>query len=397
MGLSPLPPFAAICRLGAAISLLLAPAIIHAQAVPRTDTPRAGTLRVTFEPVITTWSEEFTPAGKQPIGASLIRTIPPRWQCFHSDSLRIGNDTLPPIRACRLLTSQVLARVERRETPFIVEFGLTNRLALSARLPIVRVKVQQHHDSSAVGFALDSLLNDSTYAFAPIVDTRRRQRYFAGDIELGAKYRVLAGTDYATSVAFVWRLPTGHQDSPNDLLDVPTGDHQTDLELQVAQELTLFHRLWINAAVRGARQLEGTRDRRVGPMSTLLIPRGALAKLNWRPGDYAAIDVAPMYRFAKPFAVGFTAGYWTKKRDQYSYRTAQDSVDVATRLGAATPAGVLDAGTSQRWVRLGVAMTYFGPDVEGSLSFEKTVSGSGGFVPAATVFRIVMRTSRWPF
>lgn len=389
---TPLPPFFRCSRLLLVLAgLPLLPAAARAQVVPRTDTPRGGTLRVTFEPVITTWSEEFTPTGKQPIAASLIHAIPPRWQCFQR------GDTLRPVNVCRLLTSQVVARVERRETPFIVEFGLTNRLALSARLPIVRVKVQQHHDSSAVGFALDSLLGDSTYDFAPIVDTRRRQRYFAGDIELGAKYRVLVGTDYATSVAFVWRLPTGHQDSPNDLLDVSTGDHQTDFEVQVAQELTLFHRLWINAAVRGARQLEGTRDRRVGPMSTLLIPRGALAKLNWRPGDYAAIDVAPMYRFAKPFAVGFTAGYWTKKRDQYSYRTAQDSVDVATRLGAATPASVLNAGTSQRWVRLGIAMTYFGPDVEGSLSFEKTVSGSGGFVPAATVFRIVMRTSRWPF
>jgi len=371
----------------------LAPGVGRAQAVPRTDTPRGGTLRVTFEPVITTWDEEFTPSGKQPIAAALTNAIPPRWQCFQS------SDSLRPIRACRLLTSRVVARAERRETPLIAELGLTNRIALTARLPIVRVKVQQHHDSTAVGFALDSLLTDSTYGFAPILDTRRPQRYFAGDIELGAKYRVVAGTDYATSLAFVVRLPTGHQDSPNDLLDIPTGDHQTDIEIQAAQEVTLLQRLWLNAAVRAGWQMEGTRARRVGPMSQLLLPRAALAELNWRPGKYAAIDVAPMYRFGRggPFAVGLTVGYWAKQHDAYSYRSAQDSIDVATRLGAPVSASVLRPGTSQRWTRIGVAMTYFGPDVEGSFSFEQTVSGSGGFAPAATVFRIVMRTSRWPF
>ena len=381
-------------RLVALVSLAvipgLAPGVSRAQAVPRTDTPRAGELRVTVEAIITTWSDEFTPDGRQPIAASLTRAIPPRWQCFRAD-------TLPIVRACRLLTSQVQVRVERRETPLIAAFGLTNRLALSARLPLVRVMVRQRHDSSAVGFALDSLLGDSTYAFAPILNTPRHLRYFAGDFEVAAKYRVLQGPSYATSVAFVVRLPTGHQDSPNDLLDIATGDHQTDFEIQAAQELTLFNRLWLNAAVRAGLQQQGTRDRRVGPFTDLLLPRASLAELNWKPGNYAAIDVAPLLRFGKPFGVGFTWGYFTKQRDAYSYRSAQDSVDLASRLGAPAPASILNDHTAQRWTRLGFAMTYFGPDVEGSFSFERTVSGSGGFEPAATVFRIVMRTSRWPF
>ena len=58
---------------------------------------------------------------------------------------------------------------------------------------------------------------------------------------------------------------------------------------------------------------------------------------------------------------------------------------------------VLDAGTGIRRTRLGFAITYLGSDVEGSLSIEQTVSAAGGLVPVATVFRIVMRTSRWPF
>ncbi|HXM39245.1 MAG TPA: hypothetical protein VN908_11380 [Gemmatimonadales bacterium] len=343
----------------------LAPGVSRAQAVLRTDTPRAGTLRVTFEPVITTWEREFTDSGRRRIGASL--------------------------------PAPVFVRAERRVTPLIAEFGISNRIAVGLRLPIVRVRVQAQHDTSAAGRSLDSLLRDSTYDFAPIRNTPRNLRYFTGDVELQAKYRLFVAPTYATSVAFVLRLPTGHQDSPHDLFDIPTGDHQTDLEAQVAQELIVGNRLWLNVLVRAARQQPGTRDRRVGPQSTLLIPRGATARLDWRPGDYAAIDVAPLYRFSRYFGAGFTAGYWSRKRDHYSYRSAQDSSDVATRLGAPVPASVLDAGTSERWLRLGGAVTYVGPNWEGGFSIEQTVSGAGGRVPAATVFRIVLRTSRWPF
>ena len=372
----PLPPFFSegTRRFLVLGGLLLMPGAARAQAVPRTDTPRAGTLRVTFEPLITTWEREFTDSGRERhVGASL--------------------------------RARVLVREERRVTPLAIDFGVTNRLAVGVYVPLVRGNThatfpldsagQQASDSAAQ--ALDSLLQDTTYAFDPIVNTNRRLRYFAGDIEVLAKYRLLETHGYALSGAVLVRLPTGHEDSPNNLFDISTGDHQTDIEIQVVQELTLFDRLWLNGMVRLGRQQPGTRARRVGPQSTLLLPHASLATLAWDPGDYAAVDVAPMLRLAKHFGVGVTAGYWTQQRDHYRYRSAQDSIDVATRLGAPVSASVLDAGTGVRRTRLGVALTYLGSDVEGSLSFEQTVSAAGGLVPVATVFRIVMRTSRWPF
>ena len=357
----------------AAVALFL-PVMLPAQAVPRTDTPPAGRLRFTFEPVITTWEREFTGSGhEQPIGASL--------------------------------PARVFVHEERRVTPFVFEFGITNRIAVGVSIPLVRVNTRatfpldstgtQAPDSAAR--ALDSLLQDTTYAFGPIANTTRRLLFFAGDVELQAKYRLLETHAYALSGALVVRLPTGHQDSPNDLFDLATGDHQTDIELQAAQELTLFDHLWLNAMVRLGRQQPGTRAKRVGPQSTLLIRHAALTTLNWDPGDYAAVDVAPMLRLAKHFGVGFTVGYWTQQRDRYAYRSAQDSIDLATHLGAPVAASVLDVGTGIRRTRLGVAMTYLGSDVEGSFSIEQTVSAAGGLVPVATAFRIVMRTSRWPF
>src|SRR3989442_14768853 len=128
---------------------------VSAQAVPRTDTPRAGTLRVTFEPVITTWEREFTDSGhEQPIGASL--------------------------------PARVFVRAERRVTPLALDYGITSRLAVGVRVPLVRVNTRAGFklDSlgapadSAAARGLDSILQDTTYAVAPLPATSRRPRLF---------------------------------------------------------------------------------------------------------------------------------------------------------------------------------------------------------------------------
>ncbi len=373
---SPLPPFLKPTRFLALSVLLLLPATAPAQAVPRTDTPRGGVLRVTFEPVITTWDYEFTPQGRTPIGATLPATV--------------------------------FVRQEQRVTPLQLEFGITNRIAIGVKAPLVRVNSRQSYTTDSAGnvdsagLALDSLITDTaTYAYPSLGPTPRNLRYFAGDMEVQVKYRFLETNNLAISATFLVRLPTGHQESPNILFDIPTGDHQTDIEIQSAQELTLFHRLWLNGSVRLANQRPGTRAMRVAPQTELLVPRAAVANLNWDPGDYLALDVAPMYRFSRFFGAGFTAGYYTKQHDHYSYRSAQDSIDVATNLGSPVAANVLDPGTAVRRWRLGVAITFVAPEVEGGLSFEQTVSATaeeaGTRIPAASVFRLVMRLSRWPF
>jgi hypothetical protein len=395
---SPLPPFFEHSRPLLALAALLLPVAARAQAGPRTDTPRAGHLRVTFEPVITTWDRQFTSTGgghEQRIGNSLFAETRPPFGC----------SVIGGVVVCRYNFTPVFVREERRVTPLALDLGITNRIAVGVYAPIVRVNTRAGYPLDSVGGVgapeaaarLDSILSDTTYGFGPIRGTSRRRRFFAGDVEVHAKYRMIESRTYAMSGAVVVRLPTGHQDSPNHLFDLSTGDHQTDIELQMAHELTLFDRLWLNALVRAGRQQPGTRERRVGPQSVLLIPHAALATLNWDPGDYLAVDIAPMFRVGKDFGVGFTAGYWTQTRDRYTYRVAQDSIDVATRLGAPVSAAVLNAGTALRWTRLGVALTYATSDLEGSFSVEQTVSGSGGLVPVASVFRIVMRTSRWPF
>jgi hypothetical protein len=496
---------------------------LAAQAVPRTDSPRAGTLRVTFDPRVETWDAQFINGRRVPLGAPFTGDSSNVW--FPSVT-RLERD----VRAVTGLSAfvatigrQVLAiRAERRVTPIGLEFGVTNRLSLGVVVPLVRVNVAEgfrvsppgsnlgrllpgdttrygtffgHLDAAltslgdsiaagaygcpagpacqraqtlqsqaqalrdalhravygtvdTAGLYLPLLMSDAGQSISSIVagleralvdtfrvaqfsrdtfllptapvsgavldsvlearlsaaglspfggTTFRGQRYYAGDAELTARYRFLVAGNWAAAATLLVRLPTGHQDSPNDPFDVATGDHQTDIELRLAQEATLWRRLWLNLSLRAGQQRPGTRERRVAPQDAWLVPAAALARLDWDPGDYVAVDFAPLLRLGKHLGAGVTVGYFTKKRDHYTFPSATDSLDLATRLGAPRSASVLDAGTSERRLRLGAAVTYVGPNAEGGLSFEQTVSGYGGMIPVTTVLRVVMRTSRWPF
>ncbi|HKW40593.1 MAG TPA: hypothetical protein VJN39_05030 [Gemmatimonadales bacterium] len=495
---------------------------LAAQAVERSDVPERGVLRVTFDPRVMTWNDQFTGAGRVRLGAPLTgdtvggRFIPAVARL--EQSVRIASGIAGFVAS--LGQGLLSVRQERRTYPIAGELGITDRLSVSLLVPIVRVATRSSWQRSNVGanlglnprlagaagadaaytsfftqfdttltrfdqnisagqygctstapcaardsstrwHAVRDALRTSVYGagltgspFLPLgtsaaglgIDTtvarierglsltygvpgfdttttfllptdmltdplvnqalidprgfgyaalpfRSSWRYGLGDVELGAKYRLAAGERYAAALQAIVRLPTAGRDSADDLLRQSLGDRQLDLEGHLTQELAVGP-LWLNVAVHAGLQRPGTRVRRVAPPDAFLVPATATATLRWDPGDYAGVDVAPLLRLSREFAAGFTAGYFTKARDHYAYQSAQDSLDLATRTGAATPASVLEAGTSERRLRLGFAVTYHAPMVEGGFSIEQTVSGRGGLVPGATVYRIVMRASQ---
>jgi hypothetical protein len=501
--------------------VLLLPALVGgighglaAQAVERTDTPRRGALRITFDPRIMTWEDEYTPAGRQPLGAAFAGDSIATWRpavALVEENIRAATGLSGYI--ARLGGSLLAIRAERRTMPIAMEYGITPRLSFGVTVPIVRVEVRERFRANPAGSNLGPLpdpagytaffshlntaltqLNDSIAAgaygcpagpacaraqalyaqgqalasalsnavlgnpdtvalflptagsdagrslsaivaglgraladtfhiaafardtfllpamavpgdsaatllatrlsglgLAPYAETPRRLRFFPGDVELAARYRFLARDNYAATAAVVVRLPTGHQDSPNDPFDLATGDHQTDVEGRLTGELTLRRRLWLNLAMRAGRQLPGQRERHIGPVGQPFLPATTLARLRWDPGDYLVVDAAPLFRFSRMFAAGITLGYATQQRDRYAFLSPQDSIDVAGRVGGPVSAAVLEPGTGIRQVRLGVAATFLGPRLEGGFSVERTISGAGGPVPAATLFRIVIR------
>src|SRR5437764_510698 len=384
--------------------LALVPALtggakIAAQAVERSDVPGRGMLRVTFDPRIVGWDAQFVNGARLPLGLPLTgdtvgaAAIPVVARL--EQDVRVASGV--PGFIANLGRSLLSVRQERRTTPITAELGLSDRLSVSLSVPLVRVATRARLQISGTGanLGLNPLLqgvanSGALYgAFFAQFDTSLAH--------LDASIAGGGGADYAAAVVGLLRLPTAQREYDDDWLRQSLGDHQTDVEGRLVQELSLGN-LWLNVAVRGGIQRPGTRVRRVAPFGAILVPFAATTRLAWDPGDYAGVDVAPLYRFSPRFAAGLTASYWIKQADRYTFRSAQDSLDLAARLGAPTSAALLDEGTAERRLRFGVAVTYVGPSLEGGFSIEQTVSGgTAGVTPAAPVYRIVLRTSRRRF
>src|SRR3989442_776724 len=119
-------------------------AMLAAQAVERTDVPARGVLRVTFDPRIMTWNDEFTAAGRLKLGAPLTgdtvdgRYIPVVARLEQNVRVARGLGGWGGRLAAALST----VRKGRRTYPPTAELGLTNRLSVSLMVPMVRVQTR---------------------------------------------------------------------------------------------------------------------------------------------------------------------------------------------------------------------------------------------------------------
>src|SRR5437879_10055361 len=359
------------------VLLLVSPALtggamLAAQAVERTDVPARGVLRVTFDPRIMTWNDEFTDAGRLKLGAPLTgdtlggRYIPVVARL--EQNVRVASGLAGFVAS--LGAGLFNVRQERRTYPTTAELGITNRLSVSLMVPMVRVQTRASlqlsnrganlgvnplvntlgirgkdsaffaqfdsalvrldqqaagcalppspcaardssarwrgvrdalHgavygagqtgspflplDTSTAGQAIDSAVAriqqglkltfliagfDTTVALAQdtlsgaafeqillspdpngfgyvSVPFIRNFRYRLGDVELAAKYRLVAGAPFAAALPAVVRLATGREAPANELLIQSISHHQQDLEGRLMQQLSL-ERLWLTAA-----------------------------------------------------------------------------------------------------------------------------------------------------
>src|SRR5947207_7819873 len=131
------------------VLLLVSPALtggamLAAQAVERTDVPARGVLRVTFDPRIMTWNDEFTDAGRLKLGAPLTgdtvggRSIP--LVARLEQNVRVASGLAGFVAS--LGAGLFSVRQERRTYPTTAELGISDRLSVSLMVPMVRVSTR---------------------------------------------------------------------------------------------------------------------------------------------------------------------------------------------------------------------------------------------------------------
>ena len=222
-----------------------------------------------------------------------------------------------------------------------------------------------------------------------------------GDVEVGAKLQLVNtlrgaarltphGVNVRAAVGAVVRLGTGSPDSPNNLVDIGTGQGQTDVELRSQWDVLLGRRFWMTIAGRYAWQLADEQLMRITPSDRPLALAYRRQRVSRDLGDYVELEASPRWALGRYFAAGAQYLYRSKAADRHTGTfAAKPPVGSEVTLDAS----VLDAETSERQHRVAVGVSYStlaaNASGRGRLPLEISyqhwwpVSGAGGRTPRA--------------
>jgi hypothetical protein len=167
-----------------------------------------------------------------------------------------------------------------------------------------------------------------------------------GDVELSAVVRILDTEGEAAeaprgfgarllATALV-RLPTGAISDPDTLLNVGTGDGQMDFEGRLLGQLAFGGRLGLHLGGRYGVQQSRTLVQRVAAPETVLAPSSTRQIVEWTPGAYFGVEIAPVWRFTDELDLVAEYRLFRKYRDTYTL--------AGTSVGAGVDTGVLEVG-----------------------------------------------------
>ena len=249
-------------------------------------------------------------------------------------------------------------------------------------------------DSATTRDDLERFFSDSTLPMAG--DTLGTiVRTGIGDITAHATWQVAEGSHFRGQLLATVRLPTGGTPYTSSYLDLGTGTHQFALEGAFAGDLLLGNTFLVHGVARMGQARADNLERRVTPPDLPFAPIAQLAMVHREPGSWIGFEVSPTWMLDDAFSLRLTYSYFDQGQTHYSYVNPADSA----RVGMS--ASVLDLETSQRFARIGGAVTFntlprylagtASLPYSLTVSYENTVTGQGGQVPQASVFRIQLR------
>jgi hypothetical protein len=272
----------------------------------------------------------------------------------------------------------------------VFAYGVSERMTLGIAVPIMtgrtRVKVGFKANAEATdflqrlespeyslhGFAsqvetqmltataeLDGMLED--YGYAPIEDWTGQG---IGDTTVALKHLWVSTRSGQIGGTYGVVVPTGRQDDPNVLTDVPFGDGQPDLQATAAAEQKVVELGWLTTSLgshlRYTHQIATTKTvRRKTEKESVLVPIG---KARVKPGDIWEVgggletewwrqwQLGVSYRFAKKFtdvvrSISDERLLLTEKNG-LELRTATETQRIETGFGYGTVTRFL-AGTAR--------------------------------------------------
>ncbi|MGI9076829.1 MAG: hypothetical protein ACR2G6_05775 [Gemmatimonadaceae bacterium] len=213
---------------------------------------------------------------------------------------------------------------------------------------------------------LNSILTDRDTGFGtePIETTTRTG---VGDIEVGAKLQLINtlgerqrltfrdGFHFRTALTGMARLGTGTADSPDNLVDIGTGEGQNDIEARSQSDLVFGRKLWLSVVGRYGWQLAGQALLRITDLASPAAASFGQRLVDRDPGDYVELEITPRLVLNEFFSISGQYSYRRKEQDRHTgkFDTTDVSGDPLT-----IEASVLDANTEQRESRASAGISY---------------------------------------
>lgn len=310
-------------------------------------------------------------------------------------------------------------------SPFVPITGTDAQLAIEARVAAFRALYASFGVNSITStgpFAAQNrltltdaqtILSDPAFGVAadPLQTTTRGH---IGDIDVGGTFLVFdsfgnssearmspGGLNFRASAGGVVRLPTGQSDSPNNFVDIGTGNGQTDLEGRLYADLLVGSHFWQSFVVRYNDQLADNQFMRI-----IDLPNKELAPLYRRQkvrrdlGNAFEFETSPRIVLNDFFAVSGQYLYRHKGQDHYTGTFAVDSA-VTGFADITLDASTLDLETETTEHRLGGGISFSNlfafQEGKAKIPFEvtylhwQTVKGAGGNQPKFFTDQIQLR------
>jgi hypothetical protein len=230
--------------------------------------------------------------------------------------------------------------------------------------------------------------------------------WHAGDLEVSATIRLLEGQvrstpeaepsfTYRVLATALGRLPTGQVDSVDVILDVGTGDGQADMEGRLFAQVTVGRRLGLQVGGRYGVQRPRTLLRRIVPPEQVLSYASTRQTVEWTPGDYYGIEIAPLWRISGELSVAAEYRAFRKHRDDYELVGPSAGAPFDTSvLEVESGVTVHEVGGSLRYDTLARWLGEGARPLQVNFRVARAVAGGGGQTPVTTQVEFGVRLFR---
>ena len=152
------------------------------------------------------------------------------------------------------------------------------------------------------------------YGYAPLQNAQKDE---LGDIKLVAKYNFINNEKISATGQFDVTAPTGKDQDVNKIVDVASGDDQTDLGINVFVDYFVTPEFTLSGTVGYTNQLADNNPERIPEVSYSKATPDIDYNTKRDLGDMANFQLSGMWSY-KGFNLGAGYSYQTKEKDRYS-------------------------------------------------------------------------------